>query len=299
MAERNFLVEGLSGAGKSSVYDQLILRGYTAISTDRAWKSRVDPTRWDHERALRELERPQPDVLFVCGSSADRDRFLPYFAGIFNLRIDDDTMRRRLETRTNNDYGKAPEELELMLRLNRSGAKPPGAIDIDAMQPLRQVVDEVLRLANCPTERSDSPPPPWSRGGSSSCKAVVITEPDLPAAGVRPEDLATVAIDRVDFSWSGDLLTTLVSYLEDEGIDLSHSPLSDDSALVLTTGERDRHLARLDPAAFDGTVLRRYYEASNRTEAVGVEYAMLHGIAFLRDTLSALRPGTVAVVVRG
>ena len=113
---------------------------------------------WDEQKALSELESPEPEVLFVCGSSRNRDRFLPYFTKIFNLRIDDDTMRRRLQERTNNDFGKQPEELELMLRLNRSDEKPAGAIDVDATQPLDQVVDEVLRLANCRTvdERLDA-----------------------------------------------------------------------------------------------------------------------------------------------
>jgi serine kinase of HPr protein (carbohydrate metabolism regulator) len=66
MAKRNYLVEGLSGAGKSSVYDELIRRGYMAVSTDRAWKSRADPdSMWDDEKAVSELESPEPDVLFV------------------------------------------------------------------------------------------------------------------------------------------------------------------------------------------------------------------------------------------
>jgi predicted ATPase len=43
MAKRNYLVEGLSGAGKSSVYEELIRRGYKAVSTDRAWKLHADP----------------------------------------------------------------------------------------------------------------------------------------------------------------------------------------------------------------------------------------------------------------
>jgi dephospho-CoA kinase len=44
MAKRNYLVEGLSGAGKSSVYEELIRRGYKTISTDRAWKSTSEPS---------------------------------------------------------------------------------------------------------------------------------------------------------------------------------------------------------------------------------------------------------------
>ena len=161
MAKRNYLVEGLSGAGKSSVYEELIRRGYKAISTDRAWAYHPDPdtglpggpihhddSMWDQQKAVSELESPEPEVLFVCGSSRNRDRFLPYFTKIFNLRIDDDTMRRRLQERTNNEFGKQLGEVELMLRLNRSDEKPAGAIDVDATQPLNQVVDELLRLAN-------------------------------------------------------------------------------------------------------------------------------------------------------
>ncbi len=177
MAKRNYLVEGLSGAGKSSVYEELIERGYKAISTDRAWKVHADldtgllgrsiqydNSMWDEHKALSELESPGSEVLFVCGSSRNRDRFLPYFTRVFNLRVDDDTMRRRLQERTNNDFGKQPEELELMLRLNRSDEKPAGAIDVDATQPLDQVVDELLRLADCGTV-SDSPLTPWSNAG--------------------------------------------------------------------------------------------------------------------------------------
>jgi gluconate kinase len=160
MAKRNYLVEGLSGSGKSSVYEELIRRGYEAVSTDRAWKYFVDPNTclpggpahfdnhmWDEQEALSELESLEPDALFVCGSSRNRDHFLSYFTSVFNLRIDDDTMSRRLRERTDNTYGKQPWELELMLELNRRNEKPAGAIDIDATGPLNEVVDELLRLA--------------------------------------------------------------------------------------------------------------------------------------------------------
>src|SRR3954470_7254348 len=189
MAQRNYLVEGLSGAGKSSVYEDLIRRGYKAISTDRAWKCPAEPANglpgrpinsmWDQQKAVRELESPEPEVLFVCGSSRNRDRFLPYFTKIFNLRIDDDTMRRRLQERTNNDFGKQPGEVELMLSLNRSDEKPTGAIDLDATQPLHQVVDELLHLANC-SLTSNSRPTPWSKHGSGTGHSFVMSETALP-----------------------------------------------------------------------------------------------------------------------
>ena len=160
MAERNYLVEGLSGAGKSSVYEELIRRGYKAVSTDRAWSYSADPETglpggpigydfwmWDRQTALSVLESPEPDVVFVCGSGRNRDDFLRYFIKIFNLRIDDDTMRRRLEARTEDDWPLGQEGVELMVELNRTDRGPAGAIDVDATQPLNHVVDELLRLA--------------------------------------------------------------------------------------------------------------------------------------------------------
>ena len=163
MAQRNYLVEGLSGTGKSSVYEELVRRGYPAITTDRAWAYHADPDSglpggpvhhdnfvWDRQRAVSELESPEPEVLFVCGSSRNRDHFLTYFTKIFNLRIDDDTMRRRLEARTDDDWPLGHEGVELMLELNRSDEGPAGAIDVDATQPLDQVVDELLRLTSNP-----------------------------------------------------------------------------------------------------------------------------------------------------
>ena len=161
MAKRNYLVEGLSGVGKSSVYEELIRRGYKAVSTDRAWSYYADPDTglpggphshhawvWDRQRALAELENPEPEVLFVCGSSRNSYEFFSYFTKVFYLRIDDDTMRRRLEARTEDDWSNGQEGVELMLELNRSDEGPAGAIDIDATQPLHQVVDDLLRLAN-------------------------------------------------------------------------------------------------------------------------------------------------------
>lgn len=161
MAKRNYLVEGLSGVGKSSVYEELIRRGYPAISTDRAWAFNADPDTglpggsvghdtwvWDQRVALRELESPEPEVLFVCGSSRNTDRFLPYFTKVFSLRIDDDTMRRRLDGRTDDDWPLGEAGVELMLELNRRGERLAGAIDVDATRPLDQVVDELIRLAD-------------------------------------------------------------------------------------------------------------------------------------------------------
>ena len=71
------------------------------------------------------------------------------------------------------------------------------------------------------------------------------------------------------------------------------------SVFVFTSDHRERYLARLDPRQFDGAVLRRYYEDFTATAAEGVEYAMLDGIAFFRDTLAPLESAIVAVLIIG
>jgi hypothetical protein len=121
--------------------------------------------------------------------------------------------------------------------------------------------------------------------------------------------LGRETITRIDFSWSGDVLATLLPYLDEEGIDLRHSAHDEvastvsqaraGSVFVLTSAHRERYLARLDPIEFDGAVLRRHYEELDGTAADGVEYAMLDGIAFFRDTLAPLGSAIVAVVIIG
>lgn len=103
---------------------------------------------WDSTKAISDLVSQEPELLFVCGSSRNRDDFLHYFNKVFNLRIDHDTMRRRLEARTDDDWPLGQEGVEQMLELNRRDEGPAGAIDVDATQPLDYVVDELLRLAS-------------------------------------------------------------------------------------------------------------------------------------------------------
>lgn len=110
---------------------------------------------WDPAKVTDSMARDSRQVFFACGSSRNRDEFLDLFDGVFNLHVDDVTLEQRLRDRTNNDFGKDPAELELMLTLNRLGERPHGAIDIDASRSVDEVVDEILRLAGCPMTAQD------------------------------------------------------------------------------------------------------------------------------------------------
>ena len=80
----------------------------------------------------------------------NQGEFADLFEKRFVLHVDSDTMRHRLLTRTNNDYGKAPEELAEQLELNTrvlEEATRVGATIVDATRPISVVADEIVRVA--------------------------------------------------------------------------------------------------------------------------------------------------------
>lgn len=148
MAKFNYLISGLPGTGKSSVCKELQQRGMHAIDADKTFGIQTkDGWIWQGEKLNAVLSSPTPDMLFVCGSASNRDQFIQRFAKVFILYVNTDTLRHRLTTRTNNNFGKNPTVLARQLELNE-GVKEysikRGRLIIDANQPLAAVVDEIL-----------------------------------------------------------------------------------------------------------------------------------------------------------
>lgn len=158
---RNFLVEGVSTSGKTSVCRELRRRGLHAINGDRELAYQGDPTtgeptdvpsHWHHlwrVDRVRELAADRRErFTFFCGGSRNVPAFLDVFDAVFVLEIDRETLERRLDQRPEDEFGARPAERELVLRLHltREGT-PTSGIPIDATAPLRQVVDEILRHA--------------------------------------------------------------------------------------------------------------------------------------------------------
>jgi hypothetical protein len=127
-----------------------------------------------------------------------------------------------------------------------------------------------------------------------------------PPRDAFPELIRDVGEALPDYDGQGFVLATLLAYLQDQQINLltsDHSQLAEYLArerhatfVVLTEQHRAAALARLDPAAYDAAVLERYYEEFVEHSAPGAGVAMLEGVAFLRATLAAVKPGTVALV---
>src|SRR3954454_20600754 len=160
VGRRNFLIEGVSCTGKTSVCNELQRRGYHAINGDRELAYQGDPETGaptgthSHEHHIWRIEtvkvfvgnNEQP-MTFFCGGSRNFTAFLHLFDGVFVLTVDEDTLLQRLAQRPPDEFGAGPTERDLILRLHKTGEDTPDGISIDATQPVAHVVDEILRRA--------------------------------------------------------------------------------------------------------------------------------------------------------
>lgn len=168
---------GVPGAGKSAVRRELVRRGEIAhdadeegfrVLLDRATGLPADdpgrgqrPPNW-HERhwypiargRVEELRRSaEHDVVFLAGSVPNELDVWDLFDLVLCLVVDDETLRHRLESRTDNDFGKDPAVRDAVLGWNATSAldyERLGATLIDATRPLKDVVDDVLAASRAP-----------------------------------------------------------------------------------------------------------------------------------------------------
>jgi broad-specificity NMP kinase len=170
MGKRNYLIEGVSGTGKTSVCYELRRRGYTAINGDRELRYQGDSTRgektqennivppiglspeirhaqniWDVEKVRSLAANQEEEIIFFCGGSRNFRQFINLFDEIFILDVDAETLHERLDSRPDDDWGKSEGERKLILRLHATKEDIPGSgVIIDATRPLVVVVDEIL-----------------------------------------------------------------------------------------------------------------------------------------------------------
>ena len=162
MGIRNYLIEGLSGTGKTSVCDELQRRGYQTIHGDRELAYQGDPETgeptdgfghehhiWDVDKVRALAANHAEAVTFFCGGSRNFAKLLDLFDGVFVLEIDLDTLNRRLDQRPDSGWGGGtPTERELIVRWHRTREDvPKNSISIDATSPIAQVLDAILRHA--------------------------------------------------------------------------------------------------------------------------------------------------------
>jgi predicted ATPase len=169
MGKKNYLIEGVSGAGKTAVATELQKRGYHVIHGDRELVYRGCPETgepvtpntdtpsaewysehqvWDLEKVRSYIANKDEEVTFFCGGARNFSKFVNLLDGVFILDVDRETMMKRIDERVAvdpTDFGATQEERDLVLRLYETKQDIPkiGNV-IDATQPRGKVVDEIL-----------------------------------------------------------------------------------------------------------------------------------------------------------
>ncbi len=159
MAKNNYLIEGVSGTGKSSVCAALRARGYKAIDGDQELAYQGDPVSgkkttgfthenhiWDVEKVNKLAKDKNEEVAFFCGGSRNFRKFIDLFDKVFILDVDSKTLDKRLDSRPINAWGKSQQQRQLIHRLHKTKEDiPSGGITIDATRSLDQVVDQIIQ----------------------------------------------------------------------------------------------------------------------------------------------------------
>lgn len=165
MGMRNYLVEGVSGTGKSSLCRELLRRGYQAIDGDRDLAYQGDPETgrptdggthehhiWPVDRVRDLIANQDEAVTYFCGGSRNFSKFVDLFDGVFVLKADLATVIRRIEERPEDDWGGTQEQRELVAHLHRTKEDiPKGGVVIDSTAPIARVVDEIVRQSEAKT----------------------------------------------------------------------------------------------------------------------------------------------------
>ena len=164
---KRVLLTGMSGVGKSTVIGELAVRGYKAVDTDYGGLSHLveipedqltglGPGQdwvWREDRIQELLSAEDAEVLFLGGCSPNQGNFYPQFDHVVLLTAPARVIVERLAARTNNPYGKRPEEVARTLELRRTVEpmlrRGAGHV-VDTSVPLAQVVAQVLQLAGPP-----------------------------------------------------------------------------------------------------------------------------------------------------
>ena len=166
-----FYITGVSGSGKSAVERELRKLGYEAHDVDDpdiggAYNNltnqieAVPPasertSEWFLAHSWR-IRRDRVEVfktqsvgrpIFICGTAGNEHEVLDLFDEVVHLDIDEATLRFRISSRENNDFGKTASELRMILERHaaaRRSYRQAQARVIDATQSVSEVVGEIL-----------------------------------------------------------------------------------------------------------------------------------------------------------
>ena len=152
------LITGMSGTGKSTALRILDSRGHRTVDTDYG--------RWSHEVTLSDgssdwvwREEAMTDLLtgheegglFVAGCKSNQGKFYQQFDHVVLMSVPAEMLLARVMARTNNPYGKRPEERAAILenlRVVEPLLRATATMEIDTSAPIEQVVRQLEGLAS-------------------------------------------------------------------------------------------------------------------------------------------------------
>ena len=169
MGIRNYLIEGDSGSGKTTVAEELQRRGHYVIHGDREFayvgdpetgepldgfsRENVDNITWGYERWIWPVDKVKALIAdqnypktFFCGGSRNSRHFIDLFDEVFVLEADLGTLKQRVSARAEDEFGGKPEQWALLARVHATKAGiPKRGFAIDATAPIERVVDKILK----------------------------------------------------------------------------------------------------------------------------------------------------------
>ena len=151
---RRILVTGMSGTGKSTVLAELARRGFETVETDvgpwSRWSDEADGYVWDEEQVEELLQRERRTTLFVSGTVSNQGRFYDRFDEVVLLSAPAEVLLERIDSRTNNPFGKSAEERERILA-DLADVEPllraTCTVELDATVPVEVMVARLAALA--------------------------------------------------------------------------------------------------------------------------------------------------------
>jgi dephospho-CoA kinase len=156
------LITGMSGTGKSSVVAALTARGYKAVDADEPEFSELVSVPageltglgsgtdwvWREDRIDSLLSVEDTDALFVSGCAPNQGKFYARFDHIVLLTAPAAVIAARLTTRTNNPFGRSPDQLDRALRLQEEIEpllRRRADLEVDTTAPLGEVIAAILQ----------------------------------------------------------------------------------------------------------------------------------------------------------
>lgn len=135
-------------------------RGHHAIHGDRELSYQGDPETgvatdthahehhiWNIGKVEALVKSRDAPITFFCGGSRNFSHFIGLFDGVFILEVDRETLLRRLEARSADEWGGREAERALIVHLHHTKEDVPAqGMVIDATRPLALVVDEIIGL---------------------------------------------------------------------------------------------------------------------------------------------------------